>query len=199
MLNNLPPLSMPSHLGKRIQLGHVVRDLNAALHYWTQFMGVGPFVMLDSSVGNRQFFHRGQRSKVDFAIAISYLGDVMIELIAPLNSAPSPYEEFLNDGKEGLHHIGVWPADFTSACQELKKSGFTEVSSICHPDGKKDIIYCDTPASVGIMVEVADLTPVRKNFLEGIQTLANQWDGSDPVRRYADRATFINEFSKHTN
>ena len=174
-----------------MQLGHVVRDMNSALRYWTEVMGVGPFVVLATSVGDRQFFHRGEASAVNFSIAIAYMGDVMIELIMPLNSAPSPYTEFLSSGREGLHHIGLWPADFTKTCEELKQSGFTEVSSIRRPNGTKDIIYCDTPGAVGTMVELAEMTPLRDRFLGGIKALADNWDGSRPVRRYADRAEFI--------
>jgi len=124
-----------SILGKRMQLGHVVSDLEAALEYWTRIMRVGPFVVLDTAVGDRQFFHRGQLSPVDFSIAISYIGDVMIELIKPINSAPSPYSEFLGSGREGLHHIGLWPADFEQTCAALAQSGFKEVSSIRRSDG----------------------------------------------------------------
>ena len=174
-----------------MQLGHVVSDLDAALTYWTEALGVGPFVVLDSSVGDRQFFHRGEPSAVNFSIAISYIGDTMVELITPLNAAPSPYSEFLAQGREGLHHIGYWPAAFASTCAALTRSGFTEVSSIRNADGTKDIIYCDTPAHVGVMVELAQMTPLRTRFLAGIQALANNWDGSRPVRRFADRAAFI--------
>ena len=178
-------------LGQRMQLGHVVSNMDTALTYWTEVMGVGPFVVLDSSVGDRQFFHRGEPSDVNFSIAISYMGDVMIELITPLNSEPSPYIEFLRSGREGLHHIGLWPTDFSATCEEMKQSGFTEVSSIRRPDGTKDIIYCDTPGAVGAMVELAEMTPLRARFLGGIKALADSWDGSRPIRRYADRAAFI--------
>jgi len=100
--------------------------------------------VLDSSVADRQFFHRGQRSAVDFSIGISYLGDVMIELIMPLNAAPSPYSEFLGSGREGLHHVGLWPDDLTKTWQALKESGFTEVSSIRRPDGTTTLSTCDS-------------------------------------------------------
>jgi catechol 2,3-dioxygenase-like lactoylglutathione lyase family enzyme len=197
MMNKLHN-QLPSTLGKRIQLGHVVSDLEAALKYWTEAMGVGPFVVLDTSVGDRHFVHRGQVSPVDFKIAFSYMGDVMIELIKPINSAPSPYSEFLGSGREGLHHIGFWPDDFDRTCAALEQSGFKEVSSICRSDGTKDVIYCDTPPAVGIMVELAQMPPVRTKFLGGIKLLADQWDGSRPIRRYADRASFIASSDCHS-
>lgn len=186
-----PPPSTPPWLGKRMQLGHVVSDMDAALRYWTEVMGVGPFVVLDTSVGDRTFFHRGKASDVNFSIAISYMGEVMIELIMPLNSEPSPYAEFLASGREGLHHIGLWPRDFRATCENLERFGFTEVSSIRRPDGTKDVIYCDAPGAIGAMVELAEMTPNRAEFLGGIKALADSWDGSDPVRRFASRAAFI--------
>src|SRR5258706_7908228 len=121
---------LPRALGKRIQLGHVVSNLEGALKYWTEVMGVGPFVVLDSSVGDRHFVHRDKVSAVDFSIGFSYLGAVMIEMIQPLNDAPSPYREFLDSGREGLQHIGFWPEDFERTCATLAESGFKEVSSI---------------------------------------------------------------------
>src|SRR5437588_482155 len=94
-----PEHRVPPRTGNYMQLGHVVSDMDAALAYWTEVMGVGPFVVLDTSVGDRQFFHRGKLSAVNFSIAISYMGEVMIELIMPLNSEPSPYSEFLGSGR----------------------------------------------------------------------------------------------------
>src|SRR5260221_12410116 len=92
---------LPSALGKRIQLGHVVSNLEVALKHWTEVMGVGPFVVLDSSVGDRHFVHRDKVSAVDFTIGFSYLGDVMIEMMQPLNDPHSPARELLACGHEG--------------------------------------------------------------------------------------------------
>lgn len=177
-------------LGRCIQLGHVVTDIEAALDYWTNVLGVGPFVVLDTSVSDRQFFHRGRPSNVDFTIGFSYLGDVMVELIQPINDEPSPYQEFIAAGRTGLHHIGFWPEDFEKTCGEMLRSGYREIASIRRSDGTKDVIYCDTPAPVGIMVELAQMPPVRTTFLAGIKALAEGWDGSRPIRRYATRAAF---------
>ena len=174
-----------------MQLGHVVSDMDAALEIWTHTLGVGPFVVLDSSKADRTFYHRGQASDVDFSIAISYLGEVMIEVIMPLNQAPSPYQEFLGSGREGLHHYGFWPKDFSATCEDLAQAGFREVSSIRHPDGSNDIIYCEAPSAVGVMLEIASLTPLRMSFLGKIKQLADSWNGSDPVRRFASRQEFV--------
>jgi hypothetical protein len=179
-----------ARLGRQMQLGHVVSDIDAALRYRTEIMGVGPFVMLDTSVGaNRRFIHRGKPSPVEFSIAFSFVGNAMIELISPSNSAPSPYSEFFASGREGLHHVGFWPSDFEQTCGDLLRSGFTEVSSIESSDNTR-IIYCDAPGPLGVMVELGPMTPERRAFYAAIKALADTWDGSRPVRRYADRAAF---------
>lgn len=178
-------------LGRCMQLGHVVPDMDAALQVWTQTLGVGPFVVLETSKANRTFHHRGSPSDVDFSIAISYVGEVMVEIIMPFNDAPSPYREFLDSGRQGLHHYGFWPDQFESSCDRLAAAGMPEVSSIRHPDGTRDIIYCDAPASLGVMMEIASLTPLRSAFLGSIRQLSAAWDGERPVRRYASREAFI--------
>ena len=78
-------------LGQRIQLGHVVADLDAALAFWTGTLGVGPFVVIDDPVGDAPFVHRGQASGMRMKVAFSHLGDSMVELICQTNDAPSPY------------------------------------------------------------------------------------------------------------
>src|SRR5258706_14940867 len=124
-------------------------------------MAVAPFVVHNMLVVNRLFLPRAGVTPVAFTIAFSFMGDIITELIKPINSAPSPYSEFLGSGREGLHHIGFWPEDFDRTCTALALSGFKEVSSICRSDGTKDVIYCDTPPAVGIMVELAQMNPVR--------------------------------------
>jgi catechol 2,3-dioxygenase-like lactoylglutathione lyase family enzyme len=187
-----PGLSLiPAKLGKRAQLGLVVTDMERTLRYWTEVLNVGPFVLFDTSVGDRQFIHRGQPSPVEFAIAFSYVGELQIEVIQPINDAPSAYQEFLSSGRQGLHHIAFWPEDFTGACNELERSGFKEVCSINLKDGTKNVCYYDTPPEIGIMVELVPVTPDRARYFGAIKALADRWDGSRPVRRYADRAEFL--------
>ncbi|TJV46067.1 MAG: hypothetical protein E5Y02_00350 [Mesorhizobium sp.] len=97
-------------------MAYVVKDLAAALTYWTETMGVGPFVVIESSVVGRKVLHRGKQTAMETDLTFSYLGDVQIELICQLNDAPSPYKEFTDSGREGLHHVAFWPASFDAAC-----------------------------------------------------------------------------------
>lgn len=79
-------------------------------------MGVGPSVVIESSVAGHKVLRRGKQTAMDTDLAFSYLGDVQVELICQLNDAPSPYKEFTDSGREGLHHVNFWPESFDAAC-----------------------------------------------------------------------------------
>lgn len=179
-------------LGQGIQLGIVVKDFEAALQFWIEKMKVGPFVTFEESLGDRQFFHREQRSDVQMKVALAYRGETQIELIQQLNAAPSTYTEFLDAGKEGLHHLGFFPEDMAEAVKAVESQGFVEVSSIRTPDGERNAIYYEGIPHLGVQFELAPLTVARKTYFAGIKALSHNWDGTRPVRRYKTRADFMN-------
>jgi len=192
MPSAVKPPKMPGFLGKRAQLGFVVADLDAALDYWTGTLGVGPFVVIESSKGDRRIVHRGRETDMDMTLCFAYMGDIQIEIIRQTNDAPSAYKEFTDRGQSGLHHIAFWPEDFDAACAHLEASGFTEVTSFYMPDGTRNVAYYETPRAVGSLVEIVPMTPARTAYFSRIQRLSETWDGSTrPVRRFADRAAFL--------
>ncbi|MNL33862.1 hypothetical protein D3C87_1557960 [compost metagenome] len=176
-----------------MQLSFVVADLHEGLRFWTETMRVGPFVVIENSLADRRFIHRGQPSPIEMSIAFSYAGDVQIELISQKNAAPSPYTEFLGAGRQGLHHLGFWPADCESACSQLMSRGFEEVCSIdasnANPGAR--VRYLEGPAHLGVMYEIAPMTAERATYFAAIRRLAAGWDGSRPVRSYPSRAAFL--------
>ena len=193
MLAAAPELKhLPSFLGQKMQLGYVVADLDAAMRFWIDAFNVGPFVVFEEALGDRRFMHRGRQSDVKMSIAFSYFGDVQIEFISQSNDAPSTYTEFLAGGRAGgLHHLGFWPKDYPEACRELERLGFIEVTSVEMPDGTKNVSYFEGPAHLGTMVEVVPYTPARAKYFGSIRAMADNWDGTRPIRRYANRAEFL--------
>ena len=178
-------------LGDRMQLGYVVEDMDEALRFWTQCLGVGPFVVVEDSLGSREFRHRGVVSPVKMTVALSYHGETQIELISQQNRAPSPYLEFLDSGQQGLHHVAFMARDFLAATAHLDGSGYEEVSAICLQDGSKNLSYHRAPPHHGSMIELLAMTAARTKYYEEIRRLACAWDGSDPVRKYLSREQFL--------
>lgn len=186
------PAPTAAFLGDRVQLAFVVRDLNAAMAYWTQALGVGPFVVIENARGGRDVVHRGALTPLEFTLAFAYQGDVQIELIHQTNDAPSSYKEFLDSGREGLHHLAYWPEDIEAACTHLEAHGFTEVTCVLAADGTRAVAYYESPAQIGPVIELLPMSADRIAYYGRIQRLSQSWDGtSRPVRRYADRAAFL--------
>ena len=185
----VPPL--PSILGARTQVGMVVRNIEKATTFWSQELGVGPWIIIESSGADRRFVHRGRETPVEMVIAFSYTGETQLEIIAQTNSAPSLYTEFLEEGREGMHHLGFWPENFEGSCQALEDVGFEELTSLYLPDGTKNVSYYTSPSFIGVLVEIAPMTPFRQTYMSAIERLAGSWDGHRPLRRFGSRDAFI--------
>lgn len=162
------------------QLAYVVRDLDAALHYWTSVLEVGPFFLFEHCPLQDQRY-RGQPSNVDVSLALGNSGDLQIELIQQHNDAPSVYREFLDAGRVGVHHFGVMPVDYAAACAAYRARG-VEAAFECTVGGAP-LTYFDTVASIGHYTELWDNSAVFKDLFLMVEDAAKGWDGREPVRR----------------
>ncbi|TJV46155.1 MAG: hypothetical protein E5Y02_00890 [Mesorhizobium sp.] len=179
-------------LGDRVQLAFVIKNMDAAIKYWTETLRIGPFVVIEKSRGDRDVFYRGKPTPMEFSVAFAYMGDVQIEFIQPIDNEPSIYKEFFDSGREGFHHVAYWPKEFETACAYLEKNGFSEISSVCMKDGTLNVAYYETPEQIGTIVEIVPLTKDRQAYFSRIQRLSQTWDGvTKPIRRFVDRATFL--------
>ena len=178
-------------LGRRMQIGMVVNDLEQAAEFWASELGVGPWIMIEDALEDRRMVYRGQETRVDFSLALSYAGETQVELITQNNDAPSPYREFLQEGREGVHHLEFWPDDYATSCEALERAGFTELSTFHLPDGTKNASYYESPAVVGSIVAIVPMTPYRRSYMTVIETLASTWDGTRHLRKFPTRSDFL--------
>ena len=161
------------------QLAYVVRDLDAALKYWTEVLKVGPFFKFDHCpLLNQQY--RGRPSNVDVTLALGNSGALQIELIYQHNDAPSVYKEFLDAGRVGVHHFGMMPVDYRATCEEYRKRGH-EAAFVCTVGGS-ELTYFDTVATVGHYIELWDNSDVFKGLFKMVEDAAIGWDGKNPIR-----------------
>ncbi|AZG08229.1 hypothetical protein EGT29_10225 [Pigmentiphaga sp. H8] len=182
----------PFYFGRRLQLAFLVDDMDEAIELWTDKLKVGPFVVFEHALGDRQFVHRGQASPVDFSLALSYVGETQIELICQNNDAPSIYTEGRKAGPGGVaHHLAFWPDDMGAAYRELTSNGFEEVASIRSPAGEVDVYYLGSPPSLGLMVEIVPMNEARRVYFSQIKALCEQPGGSQAPLRFRDKYHFL--------
>jgi methylmalonyl-CoA/ethylmalonyl-CoA epimerase len=168
-------------LGEIMQLAYVPADFDAALKFWTEVMGAGPFFAIDH-VRLAEVKYRGAPSDPDFSMALGYWGDMQIELIRQHNDAPSIYKTWREAGREGLHHVCILVDDIAPARAACAAAGAT-VAQEGLVSGGGEVIYVDTGGGPGTMVEILKPAPGTREFFAMMREAARDWDGSEPLRR----------------
>ena len=175
------PQSLIAQLGTVMQLAFVPKDFDAALRHWTETMGVGPFFRM-SHVTLLNTKHEGLPVEIDFSIAIAYWGDLQIELVQQHNEAPSIYKTWLDQGREGLHHVCVVVDDMVRARSVCASAG-VRVAQEAEVPGGGEVIYVDTGSGPGGLVEIIRLPQSTLDGFAWMREQCRQWDGTDPVRQ----------------
>lgn len=186
MQNALSPI-----LGTATQLGFVVRDLEAAMRHWIDVFGVGPFICMEKGTSQpaATTYLRGKPVVVELKLAFGFMGDVQIELIQQRNDAPSPYTEFLGEGREGLQHFGFSADNHAKAVKQVVAAGYERVYEIGLAGQDDPIIYFSSPKLYGPMLEIV---PAKwRKAREAVRKACDEWTGGDPIIRYETYVEFL--------
>ncbi|MBB4632384.1 VOC family protein [Sphingosinicella soli] len=169
--------------GPIFQLAYVVEEIEPALEHWTRTLGVGPFFMFPTPLPFN-WLRRDEQLTEDYDIlshaALAYSGDVMIELIRP-GSAPSPYREFLDAGRRGVHHVGTVATDYDAQMAAARAAGIRVAIEGELPISRFSYLATDI-LHPGTMLELIDMSQEMKDLFATIKSAGANWDGKDPVR-----------------
>jgi methylmalonyl-CoA/ethylmalonyl-CoA epimerase len=102
------------------QIGFVVKDLDAWVEQFDPVFG--PFTFMDGSVRGADF--RGRREDVKLKIAFGSSGGMEIEFIQ-WDEGVSPHSEFIQSGREGMHHLRYRVADTDAWIKKLAAVGYS--------------------------------------------------------------------------
>lgn len=170
--------------GPVMQNAFVVGNLEAALDHWTRVMGVGPFFVFER-VEFAEVWYRGRSAvDMDLTVAIGYWGSLQIELIHQRNEVPSIYTDFPAREVGGLQHMGVLTDSVPRHLIRLRDVGIEAVQHGMTTGGLR-FAYVSTDQHPGGMIELIESNPRMLKFFSKMQTAAQEWDGSEPVRRLA--------------
>ena len=139
-----------------MQLGIVVRDLEATVRRYVDDYGISPwrFAQIDLGEANNYREH-GQPAERSNRIAVATVGRVMWELIEPLDE-DGIYARFLAEKGEGIHHVAVATPNFDETVARAERENKVILS--CEFSGV-DIAYLDTQRDLGVVLEVFSGTP----------------------------------------
>lgn len=140
-----------------IQIGIVVRDLEATIARYVDDYGIGPWQIHEFNAENAKDLHEyGQPVERSWRLATTMVGQVMWELIQPLDEE-SVYARFLAEKGEGVHHIAVATPRFDDAVAAHAKRGNNLVLNGTF--GGVDIAYLPTDRDLGVIIEIFSGAP----------------------------------------
>jgi methylmalonyl-CoA/ethylmalonyl-CoA epimerase len=134
-----------------MQLGIIVRDLEATVRRYEDDYGIGPWefhqIELGESNDCREYGEPVERSN---RIAVAMVGGVMWELIEPLDE-DGVWARFLAEKGEGVHHVAVATPDFGETIARAKHEDKVILSA---KHSGVDVAYLDTRHDLGTVLEV---------------------------------------------
>jgi hypothetical protein len=106
-----------------MQLGIVVRDLDATIRRYVDDFGIGPWQIHQFKPGDvKEWRERGRLAEPSTRFATAMVGRVQWELIQPLDDT-SIFAQFLAEKGEGVHHIAVATASTTKRLRRTPGEG----------------------------------------------------------------------------
>jgi hypothetical protein len=172
--------------GEIRQIAFVAENIDQAMRYWSETLGVGPF-FIKRRVALRDFKYRGRAAPPpEISIALANSGALQIELIAQHDERPSIYRDFLAGGRRGLQHVSSWltRAEFDRRKAALLARGLTLAQEATIVSSGVRLAYFATDNMPdGTIFEIADLMePGQRERIQFICDQAAAWDGRDAVR-----------------
>lgn len=170
--------------GPVFQMAYVVPELDPFLAHLTNMLGIGPFFLFPTPLPFEWMTRHDRpsdRTEILSHAALAYSGDTMIEVIVP-GPDPSPYQDFLDAGRSGLHHLGTWATDYDAQMAAARAAGIGVAIEGVLPMSRFAYLETDT-LWPGTMVEIIEPQQGMLDLFAMIRETARDWDGRDPLRQ----------------
>ncbi|MHA1390810.1 MAG: VOC family protein [Promethearchaeota archaeon] len=131
------------------QLGYVYRDIKKQARILEENFGLPKFAFLENKP--TKYKYRGKETIIQTTIGFSRSLNVQIELIQ-LIKGDCIFKEFIDAGKEGLHHFGIFVEDVDGIVDEYLKKGYKVVHEGITA-GVQKVAYIDTYDDFGAYLE----------------------------------------------
>jgi len=141
-------------LDKFDQIGIVVRDIEKAAKLYRElfnFKGQINIVEQDATV-----LYKGKEATFKMLKIMQHFGSKQFEIVEVLEATGlNLYSEFLKEGKEGLHHIGIYTKEADKLLERFKKQFNVDVIQVGKL-GKLTFSYLDTKDILGYYIELLE-------------------------------------------
>ncbi len=136
---------------KITQLGFFFKDIEKHAKMWEDIMGAPKFSFIPAHT--TKYFYRGKESDVTVIQAFSRYFDTQLEFVQHIEGE-SYHKEFLDKGREGLHHISVFVDDIEKYIAKFKEMGIEQISG--GQRGRQVYAHFDTEETLGVILELQE-------------------------------------------
>jgi catechol 2,3-dioxygenase-like lactoylglutathione lyase family enzyme len=143
------------------QIGIVVKDMDKAIEFYQNVMGIGPFNIIERP--KETCMLHGECSDFRIKTAIAMGAGVQVELIQVLEGKTA-HTEFIDIYGPGIHHFGYYVQDLDLELENCKKNGIEPIATGEFMGAKW--AYMDTQAISGAIHEFIQLSSGRKKRKE---------------------------------
>jgi len=144
------------------QLGYVASDIDAACETYNKKFGLSAFQIIDMPIDENN------PSPIK-RIALTYVDDMMIEIIQPDLSLNTIYDDSIVDNPNviRLHHLGYYIDDYQKTLKRLHSLDY-DIPAKGGIPGVLEYCYADTRKDTGLFSEFVRLDDGGKDFFANV-------------------------------
>ncbi|MGB0908353.1 MAG: VOC family protein [Maricaulaceae bacterium] len=165
---------MDDIFGPITQLGFLTDNIEETAEAWTKTRGVGPWTKMPNVT--MEAVMDGAPVQLNIDVALTYQGDVQIELIRPICDSPSPYLANKIAGIWGAHHIQYETDDMAKSLEIARDAGLELACTI----EQGDSIYTYLRGPMG-WTELMQAGSGVKALFQMIKAKSVGWDGKETI------------------
>ncbi|TFG13952.1 MAG: hypothetical protein EU535_04105 [Promethearchaeota archaeon] len=139
-------------LEKFDQIGILVRDIDKAIRFYEGLLHfTAPLNIVEQS---STVIYKGEQVTFKMRKIMQNFGGKQLEIVQLVESTGNHlYKEFLDEGKEGLHHLGIYTKNAEQLMDHFKNDYAIDVAQTGKA-GKVNFYYLDTKDTLGFYLEL---------------------------------------------
>lgn len=151
-------------VGDMAQVCILIPDLDKAVENFYKIFGIGPWhIYTYGKPLVKRMTRNGKPTEYKMKVALSYFGNMRLELIEPLEG-DTVYQEFIEKHGYGVHHLGILTNNMQESIKKAARAGIemTMDGAGFGPDDDGHYAYLDTEELIGTTLELIE-RPKRRN------------------------------------
>ena len=137
------------NLTRILHFAHIYQDIDKQMKFLKTLDNKLEFKI--SEIKDGTILYKGKKSKISLKSASTQLFGFNLELTQWIDGE-CPHKDFLDQGKEGLHHVTIFDGNIQSRIKEYQEKGIDVLFS--SQIGGFDVAYIDTVKIFGVVLEL---------------------------------------------